>query len=70
MVSRYDVVLAALPLLAASGIVVQRVASVLESLAGVGGAAAELPLAVVGCFAAAALVCHELALAPPTAEEQ
>jgi len=68
MASRYDVVLAALPLLALSGIVVQTFAGTLEGVVGVGGAVAQLPLSVIGVLAAAALVWHELAVAPPTAD--
>ena len=66
MVTRYDAVLAALPLLAASGLVARSLAGALESVAGVGGAAAQFPLVVAGLVAAAALVGHELLVAPPT----
>jgi hypothetical protein len=66
MATRYDVVLVTLPLLAVSGLAVETIAGALESIAGVGGTAADLPLAVGGAVAAAALVGHEIVVAPPT----
>lgn len=69
MATRHDVVLAVLPLLALSGIVVQSFAEVLEQVAGIGGGLEQLPLAIPGVLAAAALVGHELAISPPTAED-
>lgn len=69
MASRYDAVLAVLPLLVLSGIVVQSFAGVLERIAGIGGGLEQFPLAIAGILAAAALVGHELAISPPTAED-
>lgn len=68
MASRHDVVLAILPLLILSGVVLQSFASALERLLGVGGVE-QLPLALIGVLAAAALVGHELAVAPPAGED-
>ena len=69
MASRYDVVLAVLPVLAASGLVIEQFAAVLERLIGVGGATTQLPLVILGALAAAGLVGHELTIAPPTADD-
>jgi|GEM_PF-4048773 len=69
MPTRHDVVLAVLPLLVLSGIVLQSFAGVLERVAGIGGGLEQLPLAIPGIIAAVALVGHELAISPPTAED-
>ncbi|WP_256392345.1 hypothetical protein [Natronoarchaeum rubrum] len=69
MASRYDVVLAVLPLLILSGVVVESFAGAIEHVAGIGGGVEQLPLVILGALAAAALVGHELTISPPTAEE-
>jgi len=69
MATRYDVVLAVLPLLVLSGIGLQSFVGVLEQVAGIGGGIGQLPLAIPGILAAVALVGHELAISPPTAED-
>lgn len=69
MVTRYDVVLAVLPLLILSGVVLQSFAGVLEQVTGIGGGVGQLPLTIPGILLAAALVSHELAISPPTAED-
>lgn len=68
MPTRYDAVLAAIPLLALGGLALDRLAHATESLVGVGGAVAALPLTVAGLVAALALIGHEVLARPPTAD--
>jgi len=62
---RYDLVLAAIPLLAAGPAVLGTLASV---AAGSGPVAVSAPLAMVGLVAALALVGHQLLVSPPGAD--
>jgi hypothetical protein len=64
MASRYDAVLAAIPLVALSGFVLEAGARMLGAVAGVGGSLAQLPLWVVGFLGALCLITHEILTLP------
>jgi len=64
MASRYDAVLAAIPLLALSGFVLEAGARMLGTVTGVGGSLAQLPLWAVGFLGALCLITHEILTLP------
>lgn len=66
MVERPDLVLAAIPALALAGPAAVGVAQLVESIAGVGGAVAALPLTPVGLVGALLVVLAATVWAPPT----
>jgi len=63
--SRHDIVLAALPALAVSGIVVQYLNSLFTAVLGIHVGLPELPLVLAGLSAAVLVVCHEVFIQPP-----
>ena len=65
MTSRHDIVLAALPALAVSGIVVQHVVSLFTAALGIRVGLPDLPLILAGLLAAVLVVCHEVFIQPP-----
>ena len=61
---RPDMVLTAIPVLVFSGVLLERLAPLLESTVGVGGTVSQLPLPVLGYLAASAVVIYGLARLP------
>jgi len=64
MVTRHDAVLAAIPAVAAGGVLLDVGVRALGATAGLGGSLATLPLWVVGFLAALALIAHAMLTFP------
>jgi len=64
MADRYDLVLAAIPLVAASGMLLERLVAVLAPAVDAAGSIAALPLALCGFAATFALIAHEVVTFP------
>ncbi|NHN47562.1 hypothetical protein G9464_08125 [Halostella sp. JP-L12] len=64
MVTRYDAVLAAIPMVAFGGVLLEAAARAADAATGMGGSIAELPLWVAGFLAALCLIAHEILTLP------
>ncbi|WP_121821509.1 hypothetical protein [Halostella salina] len=64
MVTRYDAVLAAIPVVAATGVVLHAAVRALDTTVGLAGSPGEFPLWTGGFLAALALIAHEMATFP------
>ncbi|WP_135822628.1 hypothetical protein [Halostella litorea] len=64
MVTRYDAVLAAIPAVAVTGVVLHAGVRALDSTVGLTGSPAQYPLWIGGFLAALALIAHEMVTFP------
>jgi predicted membrane-bound spermidine synthase len=64
MATRYDIVLAAIPVVAFSGVLLEAAARTAIAAMGMGGSVAELPLWIAGFLAALCLITHEILTLP------
>ena len=64
MATRYDAVLAAIPVVAVSGVLLEAAARTATAATGMGGSVAELPLWIAGFLAALCIITHEILTLP------